>query len=164
MSTNAKRFLWLCLVLSVSISGVVVLARNSIVRSRPTYIEVGKSSRTAQTIQLRNAQSLTERLETELITITPRGFEPKEITRPAGSFILSVENRSGLQTVTLRFNLTQVLAGTNNPVIVSPSLFEITAPREQPDWNGAETLAPGRYLLSELNHPNWHCYLTINPK
>src|SRR5688572_29623754 len=42
-------------------------------------------------------------VETELITLRPNGFEPAEVTRPAGEFILMVENRSGRPT-DLRFS------------------------------------------------------------
>ena len=40
-----------------------------------------------------------QRLESELITIRPTGFEPTEIIRPKGPFVLAVENRSGLREV-----------------------------------------------------------------
>ena len=40
-------------------------------------------------------------LETELVTITPTGFQPGEITRSQGRFMLAVDNRSGLDEVDL---------------------------------------------------------------
>src|ERR1044071_5780943 len=44
----------------------------------------------------------TERPEVEIITITADGFEPQEIVRPAGRFLLSVTNRSGLDSLNFR--------------------------------------------------------------
>src|ERR1051325_5151397 len=44
-----------------------------------------------------------ERLETELLTLQPTGFEPNEIQRPQGTFILGVDNRSGIAAIELRF-------------------------------------------------------------
>jgi hypothetical protein len=42
------------------------------------------------------------RIESELITITPHGFEPAEITRPRGQFLLTIDNRSGLAASALQ--------------------------------------------------------------
>src|SRR5690349_7111127 len=38
-------------------------------------------------------------IEAEVITILPSGFQPAQITRPAGKFLLAVENRSGLKSI-----------------------------------------------------------------
>ena len=38
-------------------------------------------------------------LQAELITVTPAGFEPAEITRPQGRFLLAIDNRSGLDEI-----------------------------------------------------------------
>jgi len=39
--------------------------------------------------------------EAELITITPHGFEPREIMRPQGRFLLMIDNRSGVAATAL---------------------------------------------------------------
>src|SRR5258705_7861593 len=44
-----------------------------------------------------------DRLDAELITLQPSGFEPSEITSPRGAFLLAVDNRSGLEEIELRF-------------------------------------------------------------
>jgi len=88
--------------------------------------------------------------QTELITVTPTGFEPAEITRPAGRFILSVENRSGLEEVTL------VLRDATGR-----ELLREHVPNERLDWSGALDLPAGAYLLSEEGHPGWACTLTL---
>jgi hypothetical protein len=43
-----------------------------------------------------------ERIETELVTITTTGFDPAEITRPKGEFLIVVNNRTGLEGINLR--------------------------------------------------------------
>ena len=43
------------------------------------------------------------RLETELITLQPSGFEPNEIRRPQGTFVLGVDNRAGVESIELQF-------------------------------------------------------------
>ncbi len=91
-------------------------------------------------------------VETELITVTRRGFEPRNITRSEGKFILMVENRIW-QNLTLRFSRD-----------TGESLHEITSSREKPDWNEVQDLRPGRYVLTEQNHPRWECAVTITAR
>src|SRR5215212_9849510 len=74
---------------------------------------------------------------TELITITPNGFDPAEITRPAGRVILEVDNRGGLEEVTL------LLERENGP-----REREARVRRSELDWRGEVTLRPGTYVLA----------------
>jgi hypothetical protein len=89
-------------------------------------------------------------LQTELVTITSRGFDPAEITRPRGPFILAVDNRSGLAQVSLSLAVEH-----------ARHLKEVRVPREQLDWHGVVDVAPGRYVLTEAEHPDWQFVLTI---
>jgi hypothetical protein len=91
-----------------------------------------------------------ERFEAEIITIRPNGFEPSEITRPKGRFILAVDNRSGVEEVTLRLD-----RETGNRE------REVRVHRKKLDWREVFDLNPGRYTLTEANHPNWVCHITI---
>ena len=93
-----------------------------------------------------------ERVETELITITSTGFEPAELTRPAGKFLLEVDNRSEIEEVELRLDREQ--GGREK----SPRIR-----RTAPEWGGAFDLPPGVYILSEATHPNWICRITLTP-
>ena len=88
-------------------------------------------------------------VESELITVTRRGFEPRTIVRPQGKFILMIENAT-LQNLDLRFSRE-----------AGQSLNEIRSTRDEPDWNEIMDLHPGRYVLKELNHPEWTCVITI---
>lgn len=88
-------------------------------------------------------------VETEMISLRPTGFEPAEITRPAGEFVLEVENRAG-QPVNLRFDSE-----------TGEHLHDVRASREQSDWNELEDLHPGHYLLTEAGHPEWMCRVTV---
>jgi hypothetical protein len=98
-------------------------------------------------------QDRNERLETELITIQQTGFEPNEITRPQGAFILGVDNRSGLEAIELRFERAS-----------RERLTALHAPRRKISWREVVDLAPGSYWLSEANHPEWSCKVTILPR
>jgi hypothetical protein len=94
-----------------------------------------------------------DRLEAELVTIKPSGFEPAEITRPQGSVLLAIYNRSGLEEVNLRL---EVESG--------PRLREVRVPRKRLDFKEIVDLHPGRYRLTELNHPEWNCTITVTAR
>ena len=92
-------------------------------------------------------------VETERVTVRPAGFEPAQITRPAGEFILAADNLSGLRELTL------VLERENGERIRERRL---TA--EQFKWKARLDLPPGRYVIRELNHPEWRFTLTVTPR
>jgi hypothetical protein len=129
------------------LSGFVLGARawRAPARSTKTLPEIVKAAPTSVVPQRRGAD-----IQAELITIVPHGFEPQELTRPRGRFLLMIDNRSGLETVTLRLTLEG-----------GPRVREISVPREEPDWSEVIDLDPGRYLLTEANHSDWVCVITI---
>lgn len=94
-----------------------------------------------------------ERLETERITVRPNGFEPAQITRPQGEFILAADNLSGLREVTL---ILEHERGNR--------VRERRVPLEQFKWRARLDLHPGRYVVREADRPEWACVLTITPK
>jgi len=91
----------------------------------------------------------TQRLEVTVITIWPRGFHPVEITRPHAPFVLAIENRSGLQVVWRLSN------GAGD------RLKEVSMPREKKFQQELMDLPPGNYMLTEANHPDWVCHITV---
>lgn len=97
--------------------------------------------------------SLRQALEGEVITLTTNGFEPAEITRPRGRFILMVDNRSGVGDIDLQLNRQ-----------TGARLHTVHVPREQQDWNDVLDLEPGSYVLTEAEHPKWNCRITITPQ
>jgi len=93
------------------------------------------------------------KIQTELITITPRGFLPHVIKRPSGQFLLVVDNRASSASMTLR--LYQIIVPPSAPMI------DIPMTRQQLDWSKPMTLQPGHYLLSVVGHPTWTCAITV---
>ncbi len=91
------------------------------------------------------------RIDTEIITLRPSGFEPASITRQEGRFLLALENRSGLEEIELRFER----VGREHRVRI---------PRNKIDWRGLVNLRPGEYMLREVNHPNWTCRITVTER
>jgi hypothetical protein len=152
MSKKQIRVLW-----PVVAAGVTALVVTIIVLGRArTSVASLSGSKDLATAPSRSGGTLIgasagkQRIETELITITSRGFEPAEIARPKGRIQIAVANRSGLPQVTLWLDRE---AGER--------LREVGVPREQPDWDDLFDLTPGRYILSEANHSLWTCHITI---
>jgi hypothetical protein len=88
----------------------------------------------------------------ERVTFFPYGFEPEEITRPAGTFLLAVDNRAGTEDFSF-----QLVSGLNQLVHTA------TIRRGYATTSKLLTLAPGTYVLREPNYPKWTCTITITP-
>ena len=92
------------------------------------------------------------KLEAERLTLKPSGFEPGEITRPAGRFLLAVNDRSGQEGIAF------VLSRQNGERVHEVRMRDTGRKHE---WRRVVNLPPGSYLLSEANHPEWVCRITI---
>ena len=75
--------------------------------------------------------------EAELVTITPTGFEPGQINRLQGPFILAVDNRSGLDEVELYLERE---TGSRTDVQLSR--------KRKLAWREIIDLPAGRYLMA----------------
>jgi hypothetical protein len=94
-----------------------------------------------------------ERVEAVVITVRRNGFDPGEIRRPKGAFLLVVNNHSDIQELSLQLHRENGTREKN--VIVT---------REKRRWRELLDLSPGRYVLKETNHPDWVCQITIDSK
>ncbi len=122
--------------------------RGVIARNEPMASSAGARSNPTQ--HFVEAQRSGRPMETEIVTLRPSGFEPKEIKRPKGSFLLVVINRSRLAAIHL---LLDDETGSRDR--------EARVPREKTAWRNLIDLNPGRYLLKEADHPEWFCRITI---
>jgi hypothetical protein len=91
-----------------------------------------------------------ERVQGEVVRLRRTGFEPREITRAAGRFVLFVDNRSGLDEMDLQLSR-----------LTGERVHDVQVPREKLDWDELFDLTPGTYLLTEANHPGWVCRITV---
>ena len=96
-------------------------------------------------------QSDADKLEVELVTLHASGFEPLEIRRPKGSFVLLLEDRSGKDASA--FTLRDHKGG---------HLREVTTKRTSFEWHDVLSLQPGDYLLTS-NNSDSACHITILP-
>lgn len=88
--------------------------------------------------------------QVELLTLRPTGIDPAEITRPHAPFYLVVQNSSGKDDLSFRFDK-EVGAKLRNPRI----------PVKKREWSELVDLPPGTYKMTEANHPGWAFTLTI---
>lgn len=92
-------------------------------------------------------------LEAEVIVLRDRGFEPSEITRPAGPFLLAVDTRIGAKDADLV--LSQVGGG---------KMREQKLPSGRRAWREQVDLPPGQYVLTVADRPDAICAITIKPR
>lgn len=96
-------------------------------------------------------QSNSERLEVERVTLRPDGFEPSAITRPHGRFLFAVNDRSGTSGELL-FRLYRESG---------EALREMRSSHRRREERKIFDIAPGRYVLRVVGHPDWVCQITI---
>lgn len=142
-SITAAVFVGLLLVVG---AGVALRARTE-AGTRPKSIPTKEADRHASAFATTPQR---ERVESELITILPNGFQPAEITRPPGRFLIAIENRSGISAVDFQLD-----AEPGNRI------FQVSRTWERSDWSEVVNLPPGRYVLTEASHPEWQCVITI---
>jgi hypothetical protein len=99
-----------------------------------------------------DAQSNPNRPQAEMLPVMLRagGFVPREISRPAGEYVLSINDQSGLQGVALRLDREN-----------GNRMHEAKVSRRKPYWRQLLRLTPGTYLITEANHPEWVCRITV---
>jgi hypothetical protein len=90
------------------------------------------------------------RVEAVVITLRPDGFQPAEIKRPKGRFILAINHRAWLPEVALQLDRED-----------GGRAKEVKVHRNKPNWREMVDLPPGQYVLREAGHPDWACRITI---
>jgi hypothetical protein len=95
-------------------------------------------------------QEQANRLEAELLVLRAEGFHPKEITRPPGPFLLVVQNHSSAEEISLVLRQERGVA-----------IREARTSRGLSKSRELVNLPPGRYVLTEANHPEWNCTIVI---
>lgn len=99
-----------------------------------------------------------ERIEAELITIRRFGFEPAEIRRPAGEFVLVIDDRSQKP-----YDLALTLSNFQDDRPTN-KLRDVDFKRGLSNWHDRFNLPAGDYVLTEANHPQWRCKITITSR
>jgi hypothetical protein len=145
--SNAGLFLSIIFLL---ITGLLV---STLARFMPApVVGLPASSIAAKAQEQPRGQSHSEQVEVEEVLLSPNGFEPSELNLPSRRFILAVVNRSQAEDLSLQ--IYREAGGKQH---------EMHLPGGQVDWADSIDLPPGRYLLTEANHPDWRCRIIISP-
>lgn len=162
---NRTRLLSLTFILLITIAGLSLTAWSARARARKSLgtaitlegvatpvppVSPSQASGLAQEPGAHAQGDAENRLETEILTITPTGFEPAEITRPAGPFILAIHNQSGEPERALRVDRVR-----------GNKLIEVRMARWRRAVHQQVNLPAGEYLLSIDDHPELNCRITI---
>lgn len=99
------------------------------------------------------SQSSGEQVEVEVITVRANGFEPLELTRPQGAFMLAITNHSGDTELDLKLDR-----------VNGNRVHEVRLAKGRVRWNKVFDLPPGDYVLSEQNHPDWICRIKLTSR
>ena len=87
------------------------------------------------------------------IALRTNGFNPTEITRPAGNYFISVTNLTGLPDLTFQLDRDN-----------GERLRNAKVPKGKRSWRDHMRLTPGDYVLSVTELPDWTCRITITPQ
>lgn len=149
-SPTIKTKLLLCCATLVGIAFLTITARAWLAPS-PNLAPKLLTALPPQPVHPIKAMALAQsQIETMRVTITTIGFDPDELTHHAGEVMLAVDNRSGLEEVRLRLDREG-----------GARLVDVLVERGQLDWHDTVTLSAGRYILTEANHPEWSCRITV---
>ena len=148
MSKKQKRILWPLITLVVlALTTITLIVRRNVIAAS------AKPETAAALMTLNGSQARSnESAEVEQIDLRSSGFDPSEITRPAGRFLLGVNNRTGLTDVSL------MLVHESGTSAVSKRLSRVKT------WREVLDLQPGRYVLREATHRDWLCRITITER
>jgi hypothetical protein len=85
-----------------------------------------------------------------MISVGPNGFQPTSLTRPSGRFLLAINNRSGLEELSIHLMRED---GT--------LMQKARVDSKQPNWRSLVNLPPGAYRLIETSREDWICTIVI---
>jgi len=106
-----------------------------------------------EAVAVPEGQASEEQVEVEAITVRAKGFEPREISCRHGAFMLAISNHTGATELALDLDRVQ-----------GNRVQEVHLPKGRIRWNKVFDLPPGDYVLSEQNHPDWICRITLTAR
>lgn len=95
-----------------------------------------------------------ERIDVERVSLTERGFEPREVNRVKGKFLFVIDSRTGSSTP-VTFSLSEDKG---------KKLKEVKSPGNQKGWRDFLDLNAGKYLVTVAENPEWICVINVTSK
>jgi len=99
----------------------------------------------------RPASPAPDSMQVETLTLTPRGFQPTEIERPAGKFLLGIDNH--IRPEEFSFEIVQDDGHTVRQLKLQKGELRLRK---------LLNLQAGRYVIREVNHPEWNCSFVLS--
>jgi hypothetical protein len=112
---------------------------------------INRSDSLTRSTAIPNSLKSANRVEVVVVTVLPTGFEPNEIKRGPGKFLLAVDNRSNLRDLKLR--LEDESGNVRHEHRIHGGKLDSREPLDLPT---------GRYLLKVINQKEWVCRIEIN--
>jgi hypothetical protein len=160
MSATQSKLFWPVLIVVAAVFAALLLVSAHTKATRPAIAE---TSNTTQLSSMATAKSETisplqhdtkkDGPEGEIVAVQRNGFEPNQITRRAGEFLLLIDNRSGLDEIQVRLER----------VVNRERVHDVSLTKRAYSWNTMLNLPPGEYALTEVSHPEWTCRITLTP-
>ncbi len=95
-----------------------------------------------------------EKVDVERVSLTERGFAPREINRVKGKFLFVVDARTGSSTP-ITFGLSEDKG---------KRLKEAKSNGNQKGWRDFLDLDAGKYLVTVAENPDWICVINVTSK
>lgn len=151
---------FLLLILLITIASIVLTyASSRMINNSPTISQKGsngamqpnqRQSIIKSAFVEKTEQQASQKVKVISLRLTRQGFEPAEVTSPAGAYFLTIQNSTELNVVELKLSRE-----------AGPRLRTARISKENLRWRDRVELTPGRYMLTESNHPNWVCQIRI---
>ena len=139
----------------VVVSTLTVLAVNRrLLTTKSNIAFTSAATTTLATVPVMQKEVPAEKVDVERVSLTERGFEPKEITRVKGKFLFVIDARTGSST--------QITFGLSEDK--GKKLKEVKSHGNQKGWRDFLDLNPGKYLVTVAENPEWICVLNITAK
>ena len=160
MSATQRKLFWPALIVVASVFAALLFVS---ARTKATRSAIGEASNATQPSSTATAKSeivsplqhdsTKDGPEGEIVAVHRNGFEPNQITRHAGEFLLFIDNRTGLDEIQVRLER----------VDGAGRLHDVRLTKRAYSWNTILNLSPGEYALTEVSHPEWTCRITVTP-
>ena len=171
MSLNERRIFWPLLVAVFVLSGGLMFAFGPASRLEferdgrsisaltlgPTLVS-GRANQNDTSENIGSTGPVTQRnfnrhhdMTVEMISVGPEGFEPTSLTRPSGRFLLAINNRSGLDELSIQ------LIREDGKL-----MQQARVNRKRPKWRSIVNLPAGVYRLTETTQADWVCRIVIS--
>ena len=112
---------------------------------------VGHNATAANQAEKNSPSGSEKTLSTRVLVLNIDGFEPAEVIWEKKEFLLVIDNHTAITDLTFQLNREH-----------GARVKEIKMNMRKQRTAGVFDLSPGQYVLTEVNHPDWVCRISVN--